>query len=59
MKYCIITSTGFQMNGSEAATYDSAEDAAPHMGPGDQIIPIVESATVVKFIPEYDRHGDK
>lgn len=47
------------MNGSEAATYDSAEDAAPHVGPGDQIVPIVESATVVKFTPEYDRHGDK
>lgn len=47
------------MNGSEAATYDSVEDAVLYMGPGDQIVSIVESATVVKFTPEYDRHGDK
>lgn len=50
MKYCIMTSTGFQMNGSEASLYDTAEEAMEHAGPGDQIVPVVDSDNVVQFV---------
>jgi len=57
MQYAIITATGFQMSGPEAALYDSAEEAGKHMSPGDQIVPVVESAEVVKFTDVND--GDE
>jgi hypothetical protein len=54
MKYCIVTSQGFQMNGDEAAVYDSQREAMDHMGPGDQMVPIVPSENVVKFTKRDD-----
>ena len=57
MKYAIMTATGFQMSGPEAAVYNSQEEALKHMGPGDQLVPLDEpkkSAKILKF-PVIDR----
>ncbi len=40
MYYSVMTSTGFQMRGSEAAVYTSIEQAQQHMAPGDQLVPL-------------------
>ena len=54
MKYAIITSTGFQMNGSEAATYDTMKEAMDVAAPGDSIIPIYDTVHNVNrtILPE-------
>lgn len=55
MQYCIMTSTGFQMSGPDAALYNTVEEAMKHAGPGDQILPVVESDNVVQFVGKDDR----
>lgn len=49
MLYAVLTSTGFQMRGSEAATYKDQDEAMEHMGPGDQLVPMPELADIYEF----------
>ncbi len=67
MQYCIITTSGFQMDGNEAAVYETMAEAMGKMAPGDQIVPILgPNEMTVSFIDDvasrkatcYDREND-
>ena len=65
MLYTVITATGFQMDDATGgvAQYATAQEAMKHMGPGDQIIPISDEATIIDMhtgktrMPTLNRSG--
>lgn len=63
MKYAVLTVRGFQMRDSQAATYQTQEEALKYAGPGDQVIPIesdyefVEYKTGRKRLPTFNKVG--
>ena len=65
MKYVIMTLNGFQQRGSEAALYDTVEEAMAKAAPGDSIVPVNDKAEVIDMeqernhrrMPPYNRSG--
>lgn len=65
MKYVILTLNGFQQRGSEAALYNTVDEAMDKAAPGDSIIPVNDEAEVIDMeqernnrrMPPYNRSG--